>query len=98
MGYLTLQKQVGCFNHRVVTLVAENWRDSGYESFTLVLKSNCIRQPKMPLSSSSYNHNTLTALRTSVRESPACIRSMNYNCTSKLLYTAVVIHAPNASR
>ena len=46
-----------------------NWRDSGYESFTVVLKSNCIRQPKMPLSSFSYNHNTLTTLRTSVNES-----------------------------
>ena len=46
-----------------------NWRDSGYERFSLVLKSNCIRQPKMPLSSSSYNHSTLTTLRTSVNES-----------------------------
>ena len=24
-----------------------NWRDSGYERFSLVWKSNCIRQPKM---------------------------------------------------
>ena len=24
-----------------------NWRDSGYERFTLVWKTNCIRQPKM---------------------------------------------------
>ena len=32
-----LQKQIGCFNHRVVTLVAVKLKDSGYERFTLVL-------------------------------------------------------------
>ena len=53
----TLQKQVGCFNHRVVTLV-----DSHYET-------NCIRQPKRQPPSSSYNHNALTTCRTSVKES-----------------------------
>ena len=42
---ISLQKQVGCFNHKV--------RDSGYERFALVWKSNCIRQPKMQLPSSS---------------------------------------------
>ena len=77
----SLQKQVGCFNHRVVTLVADYWRDSGDERFALVLMTtvlmttgNCIRQPKTQLPSSS--HNSLTTLRTSVRESPACIKSM----------------------
>ena len=31
----TLQKQSGCFNHRVVILVAVKLKDSGYERFTL---------------------------------------------------------------
>ena len=35
----------------------------------LVLETNCIRQPNRQLPSSSYNHNTLTTLRTSVKES-----------------------------
>ena len=43
-----------------------NWRNSGYESITLVLKSNCIRKPKGQLPSSSYNHNTLKTLITSL--------------------------------
>ena len=30
----TLQKQSGCFNHRVATLVAVKLKDSGYEMFT----------------------------------------------------------------
>ena len=38
----------------------------GYESVTLVLKSNCIRKPKGQLPSSSYNHNTLKTLITSL--------------------------------
>ena len=46
-----------------------SWRDSGYERFALVWKPKCIRQPKMQLPSSSYNHNTLTSLITSVNES-----------------------------
>ena len=41
----------------------------GFERFTLVQKSNCIRQPERQLSSSSYNHNMLMTLRTSVKES-----------------------------
>jgi len=36
----TAKKQVGCFNHRVVTLFADNWSDWGYERFALVLKTN----------------------------------------------------------
>ena len=35
----------------------------------MVWKTNCTRQPKGQLPSSSYNHNTLTTLRTSVKES-----------------------------
>ena len=46
-----------------------SWRDSGYERFTLVWKTNYIRQPKRQLASSSYNHNTLTTLRTYVIKS-----------------------------
>ena len=62
----TLQKQVGCFNHKV--WLQTSWRDGGYERFALVWKSNCIRQPKIQLPSSSYNHNILTTLRTFVKE------------------------------
>jgi len=35
----------------------------------LVLKTSSIKQPKRQLPSSSYSHNTLTTLRTSVKES-----------------------------
>ena len=36
-----------------------NWRDSGYtRGVALVWETNCIRQPKRQLPSSSYNHNT----------------------------------------
>ena len=38
-----LQKQVGCFNHRIFILVADKLKK---ENFTLVLKGHCIRQPK----------------------------------------------------
>ena len=64
-----LKKQVGCFNHRVVTTVADKLKRSGYDRFALVLETNCIRQPNRQLPSSSYNHNTLTTLRTSMKES-----------------------------
>ena len=75
---VSLQKQFGYFNHRVATLVADKLERqySDFERFALILKTNCVRQPKRQLPSSSYNHNTLTALRTSVRESPACTKSM----------------------
>ena len=49
----SLQKQGGCFNHGVVTLVAD--------------KLDCIRQHERLLPSSSFNHNTPTTLRTSVK-------------------------------
>ena len=60
--------------NKLVVLTAEwlpwlqaNWRDIGYETFAVVLDTNCIRHPKGQPPSSSYNHNTL--LRTSVNES-----------------------------
>ena len=34
MYICTLQKQSGCFNQRVATLVAVKMKDSGYEMFT----------------------------------------------------------------
>ena len=46
-----------------------NWRNSGYERFALVLETNCISQSKGQLPSSSYNHNTLKTLITSVLQS-----------------------------
>ena len=41
------------------------------------VKDYCIRQHERQLHAQFilYNYNTLTALRTSVRESPACIKS-----------------------
>ena len=36
-----------------------NRKDSGYEMFALLLETNCIRQPKGQLPTSSYNHNTV---------------------------------------
>ena len=65
-----------------------SWRDSGYERFALIWKSNCIRQPKMQQPSSSYNHNTLTTFRTSVNES----QQMHFKVV------ATTFHALNASR
>ena len=45
---ISLQKEVGCFNHRVVTLVADKLEVTVVvrARFALVLKTNCIRQPK----------------------------------------------------
>ena len=51
----SLQKQVGYFNHRVVTLVADKLE----RQWLWVLKTNYIWQHKRQLPSSSYNHNTL---------------------------------------
>ena len=65
-----------------------SWRDSGYERFALIWKSNCIRQHKMQQPSSSYNHNTLTTFRTSVNES----QQMHFKVV------ATTFHALNASR
>ena len=45
-SHSTLKKQVGCFNHREVTTVADKLkRPCGYDRFALVLETNCIRQP-----------------------------------------------------
>ena len=57
-----LQKQVGpqsCYIPAGETVVTRGL-------FTLVSETNCIMQPKRQLPSSSYNHNTLITLRTSV--------------------------------
>ena len=40
-----LQKQVGCLNHRAIALVADKLARETVV-MTLVLKTNCIRQPK----------------------------------------------------
>ena len=62
---LSLQKH-GCFLPSSYPSCRQTEKNSGYESFTLALKSNCIRQPKGQLPSSSYNHNTLKTLITSL--------------------------------
>ena len=48
----------------MVTLVADKL-ETGYERLTFGIE-DCIRQPKRQLPSSSYNHNTLKTLITSV--------------------------------
>ena len=65
------------YKNKLVVLTTEwlpwfqtKWRDSGYEKFALVSETNCIRQPKGQVPSSSYNHNTLKTLITSVLPSP----------------------------
>ena len=70
----TLFHLVLCEN-KLVVLTTErlpwlqtNWRDGGYDRLTLEWKPNCTGQPKRQRSSSSYNHNTMTTLITSVKE------------------------------
>ena len=59
----TLQKQVGCFNHRVVTLIADKLET---ERFTLVWKTNWIKATQeVTAQFLLYNHSTVTTLRTS---------------------------------
>ena len=53
----------------MVTLVAGKLEKQWLWEVCLLLKTNCIRQPERKLSSSSYNHNTLTTFTTSVRGS-----------------------------
>jgi len=59
-----------------------NWKDSGYGSgygrFELVLKINCMRQSKRQLASLSYNHNTLTTLRTSANSTNTAVDCRKY--------------------
>ena len=57
---ISLQKQVGCFNIRLVTMVADKLKSSGYDTFALVWKTIYLRQLTQQLPSSSYNHNILT--------------------------------------
>ena len=83
----TLQNQVGCFSHRVVTLVAYTQERRQYERITLVWKTNCIRQPQRQMSSSSYNHNKLTTHRTSVNESS----QMHFNQSKELPYQETTV-------
>ena len=71
----------GCKN-KLVVLTTEwlPWLLSSWRWYMryllLVLETNCTRRPERQLPSSSYKHNTVTTLRTSLRESPACIRSV----------------------
>ena len=62
-------KQGDCFNHRVVTLVADKLEKQYWVMAGCWLKTTCIRQQERLLPNSSYNHNTLTTLRTSVKGS-----------------------------
>ena len=64
--YITLQKQVDCFNHRVVTLVADKLERQWLWEVCFGIKTNCKRQPKGQLPSSSYNHDRVKSFITSV--------------------------------
>ena len=61
-----LQKPAGCFNCRVVTLLA--YIQAG-ETLTILWYGEDELHKPAPEASSSYNHNTLITLRTSVEES-----------------------------
>ena len=54
-------------------MVESSWGDSGYERFTLVWKTNCIRQPDRQLILQPQ-HTDIP--RTSVRESSACFNPL----------------------
>ena len=70
---IALQKQVGCFNHRVVALVADKLeRQWSLEvCFDVELKTNCIRQPQsyFPVHLATTIH-ALNSLITAVLPSP----------------------------
>ena len=51
---ISLQKKIGCFNHRVVTMVVDKLKRQWFNF------GNRIKQPEKQLSNSSYNHNTQT--------------------------------------
>ena len=60
-------KLVVLTTERLLLWLQTNWRDSGNERFTFrILEANCISQPKGQMPSSSYHHNTITTLITSV--------------------------------
>ena len=64
--YITLQKQVDCFKHRVVTLVADKLERQWLLEVCFGIKTNCKKQPKGQLPSSSYNHDRVKSFITSV--------------------------------
>ena len=47
-----------CLTTECLPWLHTSWRDSGYERFTMVWKTNFIRQTERQLPSLSYNHNT----------------------------------------
>ena len=57
----------------------------------MVLETNWIKQPESQLPSSSYNHNTLTILRTSVRELLGCMGVAILKCIHNGSLTDVLI-------
>ena len=67
----TLQKQVGCFNHRVVALVADKLERQWLLEVALMLKTNCTRQPQsyFPVHLATTIH-ALNSLITAVFPSP----------------------------
>ena len=43
--YISLQKQLVVLTIQCLPWLQTSWRDSGYERFALVMRTNCIRQP-----------------------------------------------------
>ena len=77
-----------------------NWRDSGYGRFALLLETNSIRQSKGQLPRSSYNHNTLKTLITSVLPSSGymfhtatlkCICNASFTDVLRVVSACVVV-------
>ena len=68
----TLQKQICCFNHRVVTLVADKLKKPLVRLWLCI--TNCIMQPQSKLPRLSYNHDLAVCNHYERgHTSPACI-------------------------
>ena len=69
----TLQKQSGCFNHSIVTLVADM---QAKETLVRLSIANCIRQPLRKLPRPYLTTRILQLVTTEEGVTPACIKSM----------------------
>ena len=69
------------FKHKVVTLVADKLERLSLWEVCLEWKPNCTKQKQLP--SSPYNHNTLTTLRISMKESTNALQNCSNYSESK---------------
>ena len=70
-GYDTQQKQIGCFNHREVTLVADKLKR---QWLCIVYFANCMRQPERKLPRPS------TTLSCTYSNHQSCIFERGHTC------------------